>query len=806
MSQIFSILSQWAPKDQGSPPVLTAAGGRIKVFRVSEFVNAPQFPVAEWEIAEEELDPDRLRARETVFALANGYLGIRGSLEEGRLVSRAGTYINGFYETEGIEYAEPAYGLARRRQRMLNLTDGTSIELYVGDEPLDLGTGRILSHRRVLDLRRGALRRELEWEAPSGARISLSTLRLVSFAEEHLALIDWRVTLLSDPTQLTVVSSLIGRSKPEVGYDDPRIGASLSKDALVLGKRRIDEFYGSLRHTTRNSRFSILTMMSNRLQTDCRYHSLSEESQRDVWHRYQISAETGKEIRLTKLLSYYTAAQQDARKLLHSARRSIDHASDLGVESIAEKQELWLSDYWNRSDVIIEGEPEVQQGVRFNLFHLVQAAGRSGRTNVAAKGLTGEGYEGHYFWDTEIYSIPYFTYTSPDIARRLLEYRYHTLPQARRRAEELHMRGALYPWRTINGEEASAYFPAGTAQYHINADIMFALRKYVQATKDEEFLHLYGAEMYFETARFWLDLGDYVEGRGFCINEVTGPDEYTAMVNNNTYTNMMARDNLASAAAVAERLDEEAPGTMARLRRELELSDGEIASWRSAADAMFFPYDDQRGIYAQDDTFLTKAPWDFEATPAERYPLLLHYHPLTIYRYQVLKQPDVVLAILLQGSHFSREEKKRNFDFYDPLTTGDSSLSPCIQSIVASEVGYTDLAYRYFKMTANMDLEDVNGNVDHGVHIANMAGTWLALVYGFAGMRDYDGVLSFEPHLPPAWDRLAFTLQIAGTALAVDIAKKSVTYTVVGESPVTIRHRGQELLVNEHSPQSLPLE
>ncbi len=785
--------------------MLTAAGGRIKVFSVSEFVNAPQFPVAEWEIAEEELDPEQLRARETLFALANGYLGMRGSLEEGRLVARAGTYINGFYETERIDYAEPAYGLARRRQRMLNVTDGTSIELYVGDDPLDLATGRVTSHRRVLDLRRGLLRRELEWESPSGARISLSSLRLVSFAEEHLALIDWRVTLLSDPTQLTVVSSLIGRSKPEVGYDDPRIGASLSKDALILGKRRVDDSYGSLRHTTRNSRFSILTMMSNRLQTDCRYHSLPEESQRDVWHRYQISAETGKEIRLTKLLSYYTAAKEDSRKLLHRARRSIDHAWDRGLESIAEEQERWLSDYWKRSDVIVEGEPEVQQGVRFNLFHLVQAAGRSGCTNVAAKGLTGEGYEGHYFWDTEIYSIPYFTYTSPDIARRLLEYRYHTLPQARRRAEELHMRGALYPWRTINGEEASAYFPAGTAQYHINADIMFAVRKYVQATKDEEFLHRYGAEMYFETARFWLDLGDYVEGRGFCINEVTGPDEYTAMVNNNTYTNMMARDNLASAAAVAERLDREAPETMARLRRELELSDDEIASWRAAAEAMFFPYDEEKRIYAQDDTFLTKAPWDFEGTPAERYPLLLHYHPLTIYRYQVLKQPDVTLAILLQGSHFSLEEKKRNFDFYDPLTTGDSSLSPCIQSIVAAEVGYTDRAYRYFKMTANMDLEDVNGNVDHGVHIANMAGTWLALVYGFAGMRDYDGVLSFAPHLPPAWDRLAFTLQTAGTALSVDIAKESVTYTVVGESPVTIRHQGAEILVEKSSPRSVPL-
>ena len=773
---------------------------------MSEFVNTPQFPVTPWEVVEDQLDPEQLKGRETLFALANGYLGIRGSFEEGRLVARAGTFINGFYETEPINYAESAYGFARKRQKMLNITDGTSIELYVGEDPLDLATGRVLQHRRVLDLREGTLRRELEWESPSGVRIRLSSLRLVSFTQEHLALIDWRVTLLSHPVPVTVVSSLIGRSKPQADYDDPRLGPSLAKDALILRDRRIDGVYGSLRHVTRNSRFSLVAMMANYLRTDCHYECIPEESQRDVWHRYEISPQQGKEIRLTKLLSYHSNTQSGARKLHPLARRSIDHAWAQGTERLVDEQERWLGDYWKRSDVVIEGEPEVQQGVRFNLFHLLQAAGRSGLNNVAAKGLTGEGYEGHYFWDTEIYSIPYFTYTSPSIARKLLEFRYHTLPQARRRAEELHMKGALYPWRTISGDEASAYFPAGTAQYHINADIMFALRKYVEATNDTELLFQYGAEMYFETARFWLDLGDYIEGRGFCINEVTGPDEYTAMVNNNLYTNLMARDNLATAANVASRLAAEEPETMRRLRKELELEDGEIDSWRAAAQAIYLPYDEERQVYAQDDTFLTKAPWDFDGTPPERYPLLLHYHPLTIYRYQVLKQPDVVLALFLQGSHFSLEEKKRNFAFYDPLTTGDSSLSPCIQSIIAAEVGDTEQAYRYFKMTANMDLEDVNGNVDHGVHIANMAGTWMALIYGFAGMRDYQGVLTFNPQLPPAWDRLAFTLQIHGNSLGVDITRDQVVYTSGGPGTVRIYHQGRELFLDAGSPETVFLK
>ncbi len=779
------------------------AGGIVLL--VSEFINAPQFPVSEWEITEERLDPEKMKARETLFALGNGYLGIRGSLEEGRLVARAGTFINGFYETERIVYAESAYGLARHRQRMLNVTDGTSIELYVGDDPLDLATGTVISHSRCLDLRAGVLRREAEWVSPGGTRVHLSSLRLVSFAQEHLALIDWRVTILDKPVQLTIVSSMIGRSKPELGFEDPRIGPSLSKDALILRKRKIDDVFGSLRHVTRNSRFSIVAMMADYLRTDCRHHCFPEESQRDVWHRYQISPKKGKEIRLTKLLSYYTTLREDSRRLFPSARRSLEHAWSFGVDATIAEQRRWLDDYWARSDVIIEGEPEVQQGVRFDLFHLVQAAGRSGRSNVAAKGLTGEGYEGHYFWDTEIYSIPYFTYTSPFIARRLLEYRYHTLAQARRRAEELHMRGALYPWRTISGDEASAYFPAGTAQYHINADIMFALRKYVQATNDNEFLFSYGAEMYVETARFWIDLGDYIEGRGFCLNEVTGPDEYTAMVDNNTYTNLMARDNLATAAVVIERMEREDPEGFARLAERVQLSHEEAGGWRNAAEAMYLPYDHDHGIYAQDDTFLSKAPWDFENTPEERHPLLLHYHPLTIYRYQVLKQPDVVLALFLQGSHFSKEEKRANFDYYDPLTTGDSSLSPCIQSIVAAEVGYTDLAYRYFKMTANMDLEDVNGNVDHGVHVAAMAGTWMSLVYGFAGMRDYHGVLSFEPQLPPVWDRLAFHLQIWGNTLGVDIRREDVRYTSTGTSTLRIQHFERDLFLEDGKTQTLPL-
>jgi alpha,alpha-trehalose phosphorylase len=375
-----------------------------------------------------------------------------------------------------------------------------------------------------------------------------------------------------------------------------------------------------------------------------------------------------------------------------------------------------LDRFWAGSDVEIDGDGALQQGVRFNLFSLFQSAGRDGRTSLAAKGLTGEGYEGHYFWDTEVFALPFFVYTQPVIARALLRYRCGILDKARARAAEMSQRGALYPWRTIGGEEASAYFPAGTAQYHINADIAHAIGKYVTATGDRSLLLEGGAEVIFETARLWADLGDYVPSRDgeFCLNEVTGPDEYTALVNNNCYTNLMARAHFRYAAALADELAASAPNEYGRLAGRIGLAEGEIVEWRRAADRMRIPRDEGLGIHAQDDSFLTRAVWDFAGTPASMYPLLLHYHPLVIYRHQVLKQPDVVLAQVLLGSQFSMAEKKRNFDYYDPLTTGDSSLSPCIQSVAAADLGSADRAYAYFMRTARMDLDDVNGNVSHG--------------------------------------------------------------------------------------------
>ena len=755
-----------------------------------------------YRIVESSFDPAEVAAHETVFCLANGHIGIRGTFEEGRNVYRHGTYLNGFYETEPIVYGETAYGYAKNKQRMLNVTEGTMIQLYVDDDPLDLTTGEIVSHSRTLDMKRGVLTRTLVWKSPSGKVITLESERLVSFVREHVAAIRWSCTMHDSGAALTIISGLFGKVRSSLAHEDPRIGMSLRQNALIPAAHRVDDVYGSLRHVTRNTHFTLQCTMANELVTECHHATLPHASTQEVSHRYKVNATPGSTVLLTKYLAYFSSIAAVPKKLSILAMDEIKSAQKSGFDRLLAEQEAYLAGFWRSSDIVLEGDPFLQQSIRFNIFHVLQAAGRNSRTNIAAKGLTGEGYEGHYFWDTEIYALPLFAYTNPSIARHLLEYRYNILDKARERARELNLAGALFPWRTINGEEASAYFPAGTAQYHINADIAYAVRKYVQVTGDIDFMLRYGAEILVETARFWAALGDYIPGKGYCFNEVTGPNEYTALVNNNAYTNLMARDNMEYAASTMTELATGFPTEYRRIADKTGFLEQEAADWKRAAETVYIPYNRELELYAQDDSFFDKAVWDFDGTPPENYPLLLSYHPLTIYRYQVLKQPDLVLAMFLHGDQFNQDEKRRNFDYYDALTTGDSSLSPCIQAIAAAEVGYGELAYEYFMKTARMDLDDINGNVQDGVHTAAMAGTWLSLVYGFAGMRDTGGRITFRPELPQQWTRLSIRLRVRGSLFQIDIHRDQVRYELIEGEPLTICHVQEDLTLKPGLPLS----
>ncbi len=773
------------------------------------------YPADEWNVIEKAFSPQFLAQLETMFALGNGYIGIRGCPEEGGPSAENSTLINGFYETWPIVYPEEAYGFAKTGQTIVNVTDSKTIKLYVDDEPFWLPDANLLSFDRRLNMKAGTLDRAILWETPAGKQVLIISRRLVSFANRHVAAISYRVTLANSAAALVISSEMAanGHAARSANANDPRqtrtlAGRTLYPRAGYAKDRRI-----VLCHATGKSRLSLACAIDHVLDTQCTHDYEVSHTEDFGQVAFKIEGRPNCPVQLTKYIVYHTSDMASAEELCGRAEWTLDRIVAKGFQELLASQEQYIEDFWRRSDVrvrdirqdrIKRSTVEIQQAIRFNLFHILQASARAEGCGVPAKGLTGQAYEGHYFWDTEIYLMPFLIYTSPRIAKNLLSFRYRMLSQARERAKFLGHRGAMFPWRTINGGEASAYYAAGTAQYHINADIMYALRKYVQATGDEQFLRDYGAEMLVETARLWEDLGFYSDAKGgaFCINSVTGPDEYKAVVNNNAYTNLMARENLRYAAKTVEWLRTTGPDAYAALARKTALEPGEVEAWLKAAERMYIPHDEKLKIIPQDDSFLDREPWDFENTPLDRYPLLLFYHPLNIYRKQVIKQADVVLAMFLLDGAFSLEAKKRNFDFYDPLTTGDSSLSSSVQAIIAGQIGDVDTAITYGMAALLMDLADVGGNVKDGCHIASMGGTWMMLTYGLGGMRDDDnGILSFWPRRAPEDNAiLRFPVTCRGQMLDIEIGVQQVQYTLRDGECLLIRHETEEIRLTKENP------
>ena len=769
------------------------------------------YPPDEWNLIEKRYMPALLEQGETMFALGNGYLGMRGCFEEGGPIGQNGTFINGFYESWPIVYPEDAYGLATAGQTIVNVTDSKIIKLYVDDEPFWLPHGNARNFDRRLNMKSGTLDRDILWETPAGKQVSITSRRLVSFEHRHVAAIFYEVTLLNAAAPVVLSSEIIANEPaPRRANYDPRQAKVFVEKVLNHRMSYAKEQRIVLCHATNKSGLTVACAIDHTLETTSRVRWNTKYTPDAGQAVATIDAEPGCPITLVKYMVYHTSQTAPPEEMCARAERTLDRAIAAGFPALLSGQEQYMNDFWQRSDVKVITNPArakasttaVQQAIRFNLFHVLQASARAENTGVPAKGLTGSAYEGHYFWDSEIYVLPFLTYTAPRIAKNLLRFRHGMLDKARERARQLNQRGAMYPWRTINGEEASAYYAAGTAQYHINADIMYALKKYIQATDEEEFLFDEGVEMLVETARLWRSLGYYSPRKGeqFSIHSVTGPDEYNTVVDNNVYTNLMARENLLYAAETVERVKQRRPDLYTALVHKTRLEPSEVTEWKQAADRMYVPYDERLKINPQDDHFLEQEPWDFDRTPADKYPLLLYFHPLTIYRHQVIKQADLVLAMFLLGHEFAPDLKRRNFAFYDPLTTGDSSLSACIQSIMAAEVDEMDKALEYAKAATLMDLGDVAGNVKDGCHIAAMGGVWMVLVYGFAGMRDYNGELCFWPSLPEVFHCVRFNLIFKGQTLEVDVGHEVTHYTLKSGKGLTIRHEGQAIELSPGTP------
>jgi alpha,alpha-trehalose phosphorylase len=771
----------------------------------TDHAEALRVEVDPWRVAQRRLDAAQAARDETVFALANGALGVRGGVEEIDSPTQA-TFLAGVWERTQIHYHERHPGFARSTDTRVPVPDAIRLRIFSGD--IDIGTGEPLAFERVLDMRRGRLDRSTRWRLHDGSSIDVFAERFVSARDPGLLCLRLSIRSVDFVGTLHVESSIIGSRQAAAQGDDPRVGAG-SGSGMHIVDAHADPRTAHLVQRTQASGIAVVCAQRHRLDDAvCFTHAYVDAG--DVHQVFAGALTSGAALTIEKFAAYAWStpgAASDVDELNRRAETSLSAALELGFDRLADAHAAELAKFWQRAELAIDGEPAIEQALRFNLFHVHQSASRDGSGSVAAKGLTGEGYEGHIFWDAETFVLPALALLAPELARAMLEYRFRTLDHARAHAREMnHARGALYAWRTISGDECSAHYPSGSAQYHINAAIAYAIKVYVDASEDVAFLDACGAEMLVETARIWLDIGHFNPRRNgaFCIHEVTGPDEYTALVNNNYYTNRMAQSHLRYAAMVVRRRAAEAPVEYAAFAERLALDDAEIKRWLHAAETMYLPYDADLGVYAQDDEFLDKPVWDFAATPRSHYPLLMHYHPLTVYRHQVCKQADVLLALALAGGNVEGARKQRCFDYYEPITVHDSTLSASTFAIVAAEVGHADKAYRYFLDTLRVDLDDLHHNTGHGAHMAAMAGSWLALAWGFGGLRIEGGVLAFDPTLPPSWRSYRFGIVWKGRALTVEVGDAQVRYTLNDGVPLDIAHAGRHVLLLPGAPQVLP--
>ena len=748
--------------------------------------------VEPWAHRETGWTQDSAAQSESLLALSNGYLGVRGSLDEGEPAGLPGTYLNGFYETRPLPYADRGYGDPELDQVLVGVADGTRIRLEVEGEPLDVRTGTVLEHERLLDLRAGLLMRTLRWRSPAGHEVRVRSRRLVSLDTRELAAIEYEVEPAERPLRLAVHSELVVEPGGPRGSADPRAAALLPAGTLVPLLAAQEGPRALLVHQTRASRQVVAAGIDHLVLAAPPHETTAEMGDSRARWSLTTTAEPGGPVRLAKLLAYHWASDADPAALAADTGRSLDRARTQGFEELAARQRACFEAVWARADIELDGDPEIQHALRYALFQLHQNAACAAGHAIPAKGLTGPGYNGHTFWDTEIFLLPVLAHCAPHHVADALRWRASTLPQAQARARRLGLRGAAFPWRTINGEECSGYLPAGTAAFHVNADIAHAVASYLAASSDEQFEREAGAPLLVETARLWASLGYHDARRGgrFSIDGVTGPDEYSVLVDNNLYTNLMAQANLRAAADLVDRLGAEALG----------VDPDEVKAWRRAADAMTIPHDPELRIHLQDEDFARHAPFDFDGTPLEHYPLLLHVPYFQLYRRQVVKQPDLVLAMALHGDAFSAEQKRRNFAYYEALTVRDSSLAAGTQAVLAAEVGDLQLAYDYLAEAALLDHHDANHNTADGLHLAALAGGWIAVIAGLAGARQHNGRLSFTPRLPEPLRRIAFTYAFQGRRLHVEITQTSATYRLRTGAPLEIVHWGKPLTVTPETP------
>ena len=766
----------------------------------------------QWILSQKQLTQTNCGVIETLFSLGNGTLGTRGTSCYESDVTHfecEGTYINGAYMREAIEYDESAYGFAKFNNKMLQVFNTKSIEIWANNELFT----PIKTDEKQLNLRQASYHEELQLKTASGKEIKLHVTRIICQHQQNMMINHYRIEAINFSGKLQINSFIKTNDSANNSNNDPRVGNLSTKgQRLGLDSSSTPE-YSFLLHQLQAPASFVIAATSHQFEQDCQHTIATSNNEDQLTDQFEVNL-TDNIVEFSKYSVYLTNQQLVSSteiqnvpltsvELITQARAELLRACQLGYQENIRLHKVLMEQFWQNSDVVITGNEQHQLAIRLNMLHLTMSAGKDGHRNIAAKGLTGPGYDGHYFWDSEIYIIPYFIYTQPEIAKNLLSYRFRALPQAKTRAKEMgHNQGALFPWRTISGEECSSYFPAGTAQYHINAAVAYAVKQYFKASQDWQYLWDEGAELVVETARLWPSLGHFNQNKNglFCIDTVTGPDEYTALVNNNYYTNAMVKIHLSFAAKMFNLLKMNNEVKHDLLLHKLNISTEEIDLWQEISEKMYLPHHAEQNITPQDDSFLDKKAWDFAGIPKNKYPLLLNFHPLVIYRHQVLKQADVVLANFLQDDAVDINLKRNNLAFYEPITTHDSTLSACTHSLAYSETGNHQAAFDYFDNTVLTDLHNLHNNSHYGVHTAALAGSWMCITQGFAGLRIRDNYASFAPNLPKQWQSLCFKLKLLGCQIQITLTEKQATYQLLSGNTLSLTHYQQPFLLTDQQP------
>lgn len=760
-------------------------------------MNQEYITVDPWSIIEEGYNPEHVKSSESLFSIGNGAMGQRANFEEDYSGPHfQGSYIGGVYYPDKTRVGWWKNGYPEYFAKVLNAPNWIGIHIKVNDQVLDLNTCKAVSNfRRELNMKEGWYQRSFTATLANDIQIQVKSTRILSLSLDELGVIKYEITPLSGDAQVNITPYLDGAiTNEDTNWDDK-----------FWDTKAVEQNHnqGFIRSMTMKTEFDVCTFMQANYTLDNK--EITPELTANKKEQYiglssKIDVAKGKTLCLLKYAGYVVSTNHPQDKLIEAAQKVLAKGSSLGFDAIKEDQKIQWEDVWRMADITIEGDDKAQQGIRFNIFQLNQTySGKDARLNIGPKGFTGEKYGGSTYWDTEAYCIPFYMATkNKEVARNLLVYRYNHLQKAIENAEKLGFKNgaALYPMVTMNGEESHNEWEITFEEIHRNGAIAFAIFNYVRYTGDYSYIPEMGIEVLIAIARFWQQRATFSNQKEkYVILGVTGPNEYENNVNNNWYTNYTAVWCIEYALQQLTKMSEEYETDFARVTNKTKLTIGEMEEWRKVSSNMYFPFSEEHGVFLQQDGFLDKELIPVGDLPNTQRPINQNWSWDRILRSVYIKQADVLQGFYFFEDHFSKQELEKHFDFYEPFTVHESSLSPCVHSIQAAKLGRMEQAYTFYVRTARLDLDDYNKEVEEGCHITSMAGSWMSIVEGFAGMRVENDTLSFEPKLPQQWHAYKFKVNFRDQILSVQVQRKGLEFMLTGDQELSITVDGEAVFL-----------